>query len=139
MKVLVVDDSSTMRLMFRRTLEEAFDAKVIEAEDVGDAFDKLAQHGDFDLIVTDLIMPGLSGASIVRKVRSSQPANGPAILVVSVDAAERSMIGELFEWGTDGFLRKPFTPEALAEKIRRILASRKGRPQRISRSVDPTL
>ncbi len=117
MKALVVDDSSTIRRIIREVLETRFGFTVQEAEDVGEALD---QEGPFDLVVTDLLMPGLSGLSLVRRLRGNPATAQVPILVVSVevtaDVAQRALAT-----GASAFLGKPFHLKDLGDKVAALL------------------
>ncbi|MHB8767278.1 MAG: response regulator [Deferrisomatales bacterium] len=122
MKALVIDDSSTLRQIIRHTLEIGLGFTVAEAEDVGHALDVLHRDGPFQLVVTDLNMPGLSGLSLVRRLGAGGQGEGARVLVVSVEGHERRVADEALAAGASGFLAKPFRREELVAAVRGVLA-----------------
>ena len=120
MRVLIVDDSSFIREYLRQTLQrmgmvceeagngqEALDAFVREAgsEDVG-----------FDLMLLDVNMPVMNGLECVRILRESRLGPETRVMMVTTEA-DSSYIGRALEYGADEFLMKPFTAEALRDKL----------------------
>jgi CheY-like chemotaxis protein len=117
--VLLVDDEDRVRDAVRRMLGRAGYA-VLEAFD-GDEALRIAQRhaGPIDLVVTDVVMPGLSGTELVDRLGSIRPEL--KVLFVSGYAAENDVQETLTADGFD-YLQKPFTDEALQEKVRALLA-----------------
>ena len=112
--ILVVDDDPDMRRYLRRCLG-SFTDRVFEATDgVGAlAIVRDAGPGAFDLIIADVVMPGLDGLAL-RKALSDEPALGaPAVLLVT---------GELPDPGHEPILRKPFNAGTLRERVEALLA-----------------
>jgi two-component system, chemotaxis family, chemotaxis protein CheY len=118
MKILVVDDSSVVREMIRRTIAASGLAvsAVREAGDGRAAIRSLAEHGA-DLLITDINMPGMGGVELVRAVRQDRELAALPVLVVSTDGspARRQMMTDL---GVVGYLSKPFRPEELHRHLR---------------------
>lgn len=115
MRALVVDDSRVMRSILRRTLlKEGFE--VVEAEDGGDALARLADGAGFALVLVDWNMPGVNGLEFVRRVRAdARYAATPMMMVTSEVEAE--LIEQALAAGANDYLMKPFTEEALREKL----------------------
>jgi two-component system chemotaxis response regulator CheY len=113
MKVLVVDDSVTMRRIIRNVLGQVGCGEVAEAcnglEAVTAAADK-----DIKLILMDWNMPEMSGLQAVGAIRKS--GNTTPIVMVTTEAEKRRVI-EAIQAGCNDYLIKPFTPDALAAKI----------------------
>ena len=123
-RVLVVDDETVIREGLRRVLEgEGF---AVVACSGGHAALENIQQGEFDLIITDLKMPGMNGLELLRNVQILQPGI-PVILITgyaSVDTAVEAM-----KLGASDYLSKPFTPDVLMEKVRNALSRRAHSPE----------
>ncbi|WP_243286552.1 response regulator [Geothrix terrae] len=117
MKILVVDDSPTMRRIIIGNLVRMGHAEVLEAEDGLAGLEKLDQGG-VDLIITDWDMPEMDGIAFARAVRS-RGATMP-ILMVTTHAATQDIVQAL-EAGVNTYVVKPFTQESLREKIDSLL------------------
>ncbi len=127
MRALVVDDSSTIRQIIRQVLEAEFGATVAEAEGTGEA---LAQPGPFDLVITDLIMPGRDGLDLVRELRARPGGEHTPILVVSVEV-EPGVARQAVEAGATAFVGKPFRLREITGAVREALGA-PGRAPKIS-------
>ena len=121
LKLLVVDDSVTMRRIIINTLKRIHYEDIIEAEDGADAYAKLETESGIDFIITDWNMPNMSGLEFVNKVRSSDFKTLP-ILMVTTRSIKEDII-EAMKAGVNSYIVKPFTPQTLQEKIDRILDS----------------
>lgn len=119
MKVLVVDDSSTMRRIVINALRRIGYADTIEAADGLDALTKLATG--VGLIITDWSMPEMSGPEFTRAVRAHPSGRSVPILMVTTRAAREEIVAAV-DAGVTSYIHKPFTPPALKEKIDRVLA-----------------
>ncbi len=115
MRILLVDDSGTMRAIQKRCLAKLgiADENVIEAENGQVAFDKFSSE-PFDLIMTDWNMPVMDGLSFLKKVRS---VNQQIPVIMVTTEAERTRVVTAIEAGVSDYLVKPFTTEALNVKI----------------------
>jgi len=136
--ILVVEDSAAMRTYVRSTLEGApelgGDVEVVEAASGFDAL-RLLPRGEYDLVITDINMPDISGLELIRFVRKSPHHSDVPLLIISTQSAERDQKRGL-ELGADGFLAKPFTPEALRSAVAECLARAQARAA-TSSSVAP--
>jgi len=112
-RVLVADDSSTMRKIILRSLQAVGVKDVAEAADGQEAI-ALFAPGKFDLILTDWNMPGMTGLDLLKAIRA-QDAQIPVIMVTT--EAEKSRILEAIQAGVTDYLVKPFQPDALREKL----------------------
>jgi CheY-like chemotaxis protein len=118
-RVLLVDDEPTVREVLAMQLaEEGYD--VAESGDGSAALDLLDQRGPFDLLVSDLAMPGLDGVALIREAQRRQPGL-PAILITGYagDAAALA-VGKAVA-GTFALLRKPVTGAQLADQVAALL------------------
>ncbi len=123
MKILIVDDSSAMRKIARRTLRQAGyeSAEVVEAGGGGEALAAL-DEGPVDLIVSDLHMPGMDGLELVSQVRRREDGRNVPIVIVTTEAGEQAVRAALSR-GASGYVVKPFTPEKLEAVLGRVLPS----------------
>ncbi len=122
MKILVVDDFSTMRRIIKNLLRKLGYEQVDEAEDGAKALPML-HGGAYDFLITDLNMPGMSGLDLLRAVRDDASLSKLPVLVVTADA-NREQIVEAAQAGVNGYVVKPFTAAVLQEKIEQIFANR---------------
>jgi CheY-like chemotaxis protein len=111
-KILVVDDEPSIRGLLVSALKTA-DSEVVEADDGFAALQLAGQHGFFDLVVTDVIMPGMSGIELARRLRTG--GNARRFLFVSGCAQINSISRTLEEFERASFLNKPF---AIVELLR---------------------
>lgn len=118
MKFLVVDDFSTMRRIIKNLLNDLGYANVSEADDGQTALPML-QSGDFDFLITDWNMPGMSGIELLRAVRKDSRLKDLPVLMVTAEA-KRDQIIEAAQAGVNGYVVKPFTAAVLKEKIEKI-------------------
>lgn len=118
MKILVVDDFSTMRRIIKNLLRDLGFTNTQEADDGTSALPML-KSGDFDFLVTDWNMPGMSGIELLRAVRADEKLSALPVLMVTAEA-KRDQIIEAAQAGVNGYVVKPFTAAALKEKIEKI-------------------
>lgn len=112
-RVLVADDSSTMRKIILRSLDEVGVKGVIEAIDGEEALG-LFEPGKFDLVLTDWNMPGKSGLEVIQDIRRRD--QDVKIFMVGTEA-DKSRVLEAIQAGVSDYLVKPFTAEMLREKL----------------------
>ncbi len=115
MRILVVDDSSAMRTFVRAAVEDELGADVTEATSGFDAR-RLLPRETFDVIVVDVNMPDINGLELVAFIRKNPAHVDTRILMISTEAAEADQARGL-KLGANAFLSKPFTAEALRDKI----------------------
>lgn len=118
MKILVVDDFSTMRRIVKNLLKELGFNNVDEADDGKTALPKL-QSGKFDFLITDWNMPEMSGLELLKTVRADDKLKGMPVLMVTAEAKREQIIAAA-EAGVNGYVVKPFTASVLQEKIEKI-------------------
>ena len=112
-RVLVADDSSTMRKIILRSLQAVGVPTATEAAD-GDEAVELFKPGEFDIVLTDWNMPGKNGLEVIQEIRKMD-ANVPIIMVTT--EAEKARVMEAIQAGVSDYLVKPFTAETLREKL----------------------
>lgn len=118
MKILLVDDSRTIRNIQKNTLKTLGHEDVLEAADGLEALACLAQQ-KVDLMLVDWNMPNMDGITLIRKVRETDKAT-PIIMVTT--EAEKSRVIEAVKAGVNNYVVKPFSAETLSEKINQTMA-----------------
>lgn len=118
MKILVVDDFSTMRRIIKNLLRDLGLNNVTEADDGQTALPKL-KAGDFDFLITDWNMPGMTGIDLLKAVRADPKLSSLPVLMVTAEA-KREQIIEAAQAGVNGYIIKPFTAATLKEKLDKI-------------------
>ena len=113
MRVLIADDSSTMRKIILRSLQAAGIPSAVEASD-GEEAVTLFKPGTFDLVLTDWNMPGKTGLEVTQEIRAQDP-NVPIIMITT--EAEKTRVIEAIQAGVTDYLVKPFTPDTLQQKL----------------------
>ncbi|MDX5411293.1 MAG: chemotaxis response regulator CheY [Thauera sp.] len=118
MKILIVDDFSTMRRIIKNLLRDLGFNNTQEADDGNTALPML-QSGNFDFLVTDWNMPGMTGIDLLKAVRADAKLAGLPVLMVTAEAKKDQII-EAAQAGVNGYIVKPFTAVTLKEKIDKI-------------------
>jgi len=118
MKILVVDDFSTMRRIIKNLLRDLGFTNTDEADDGNSALPML-QTGKYDFLVTDWNMPGMTGIDLLRNVRADENLKSLPVLMVTAEA-KRDQIVAAAQAGVNGYVVKPFTAAVLKEKIEKI-------------------
>jgi len=118
MKILIVDDFSTMRRIVKNLLRDLGFNDTTEADD-GQTALPLLQTGKFDFLVTDWNMPGMDGLTLLKTVRANENLKDMPVLMVTAEA-KREQIVVAAQAGVNGYIVKPFTAATLKEKIEKI-------------------
>ena len=118
MKILIVDDFSTMRRIIKNLLRDLGFNNTQEADDGKTALPML-QTNDFDFLVTDWNMPGMTGIELLKAVRADEKLASLPVLMVTAEQ-KRDQIVEAAQAGVNGYIVKPFTAATLKEKIDKI-------------------
>lgn len=118
MKILVVDDFSTMRRIIKNLLRDLGFNNTTEADD-GKTGLPMLQSGGYDFLVTDWNMPGMTGIDLLRAVRSDDKIKDLPVLMVTAES-KRDQIVLAAQEGVNGYIVKPFTAATLKEKIDKI-------------------
>jgi len=118
MKILLVDDSRTIRNIQKNVLSQLGHTDIMEA---ADGLEALSQIGTTrpDLVLIDWNMPNMDGITLVRKIRETDKA---LPLIMCTTEAEKSRVLEAVKAGVNNYVVKPFTAELLAEKLNATLA-----------------
>lgn len=118
MKILIVDDFSTMRRIIKNLLRDLGFTNTTEADDGQTALPVL-KSGNFDFLITDWNMPGMTGIELLKAVREAPDLNSLPVLMVTAEAKKDQII-EAAQAGVNGYVVKPFTATVLQEKIEKI-------------------
>ncbi len=124
MKILIVEDSSSMRAYLTTLLEggERYDLELIEAASGFEALKTLPHH-KFDAILTDINMPDINGLELVSFLKNHPAYKQIPIMVISTESSEEDR-RRAAALGAEEYLAKPFQPDHLMEKLRRLLGMR---------------
>ena len=118
LKILVVDDFSTMRRIVRNLLKELGFTNVEEAEDGAVALGKL-KEGNFEFVVSDWNMPNMDGLTLLQNVRGDARLKTLPFLMITAEAKKENIIAAA-QAGASGYIVKPFTAATLNEKLAKI-------------------
>ncbi|GAA0291022.1 chemotaxis response regulator CheY [Psychrosphaera haliotis] len=118
MKILVVDDFSTMRRIIKNLLRDLGFTNVSEADDGSTALPML-QNGDFDFVVTDWNMPGMQGIDLLREIRKDDKLKHMPVMMVTAEAKKEQIVAAA-QAGVNGYIVKPFTAATLKGKLDKI-------------------
>ena len=116
MKLLVVDDSSTMRRIIKNTLARLGYKDVLEGADGVEGWEKMDANPDIDMLITDWNMPEMNGLELVKKVRADERFKDLPIIMVTTEGGKAEVITAL-KAGVNNYIVKPFTPQVLKEKL----------------------
>ena len=119
-RVLVVEDSSSMRAFLRAALEDGGVVKeIIEASSGFEAL-RILPREDFDLVIVDINMPDVNGLELIRFMRASESHKKTPLLIISSEASDKDRERGL-SLGADAYLAKPFSAEALFEAVAKLV------------------
>jgi two-component system chemotaxis response regulator CheY len=119
MKVLLVDDSRTMRNIQKKVMETLGGVEFGEAGDGIEALAAIAAAGKYDLILIDWNMPNMDGHTLVKRIREKDKTT-PLIMVTT--ESEKQRVIDAIKAGVNNYVIKPFTPDALLDKVKQTLA-----------------
>ncbi|MFT5153646.1 MAG: two-component system chemotaxis response regulator CheY [Planctomycetota bacterium] len=117
-KLMIVDDSSTMRKIIMRVLRQAeisVDA-ILEAANGVEALEQLAANDDIGIILSDVNMPEMDGLELVRKVRETKSSTELPIIMVTTEGGD-AMREKAISEGANGYICKPFTPDTVGAAL----------------------
>ena len=115
MNALVIDDSSTMRLILTRFLVK-MGFQVVEATNGREALKRLREMGRADLVLVDWNMPEMNGVDFVRSVRADRSFDDLPLVMVTTNT-ELEHVAEALEAGANEYVMKPFTMDVIREKL----------------------
>lgn len=119
MRIITVDDSSTMRRIIKNTLLRLGFKNVIEADNGVTGLAALGEN-KVDLVITDWNMPEMDGLQFVKAIRASEEYKHLPILMITTEAAKEDIL-EALRSGVNNYIVKPFTPETLKEKLGKVI------------------
>jgi two-component system chemotaxis response regulator CheY len=121
LKVLIVDDSSVMRKIVERALRQAGLelTEVVEASNGAEALAEV-QKGGLDMILSDINMPVMDGLEFLKNLAGVEAAKGVPVIMITTEGSEARVV-EALSAGAKGYLRKPFTPEQVKERVAPLL------------------
>lgn len=120
MKLLVVDDSSTMRRIIKNTLQRLGYEDIFEAENGIEAWDILDKNSDMGVLITDWNMPEMNGLELVKKTRADSRFADIPIIMITTEGGKVEVITAI-KAGVNNYIVKPFTPQVLKEKLEVVL------------------
>ena len=118
MKILIVDDFSTMRRIIKNLLRDLGFNNTVEADDGNTAL-PILKAGGVDFLITDWNMPGMQGIYLLKAVRASPAMSTLPVLMITAES-KREQIEAAAEAGVNGYIVKPFNAATLKEKIETI-------------------
>ncbi|WP_449290056.1 chemotaxis response regulator CheY [Oceanisphaera ostreae] len=118
MKILIVDDFSTMRRIIKNLLRDLGFNNTQEADDGLTALPML-KNGSFDFVVTDWNMPGMQGIDLLKAIRADDKLKHLPVLMVTAEAKREQIIAAA-QAGVNGYVVKPFTAGTLKEKLEKV-------------------
>jgi two-component system chemotaxis response regulator CheY len=121
MKILVVDDMSTMRRIVKNILKELGFSNIEEAENGSDALTKMRATA-FDLVVSDWNMPVMAGIELLRNIRADAALKHIPVLMVTAEAQKENLV-EAIQAGVSNYIVKPFTADTIKQKLEKIFAA----------------
>jgi two-component system chemotaxis response regulator CheY len=123
-RILIVEDSATMRSLLASTLEGLEGGtEICEAESGFDAL-RILPRDDFDLIVTDINMPDINGLELVSFVKTSDAYRGIPLIIISTEGSDRDRAKGI-QLGADAYIVKPFDPDELVRTASELLAKQR--------------
>jgi len=120
MRVLVVDDFSTMRKIIKNVLKQIEMDNVVEAENGKHAL-TILRSDSIEFIISDWIMPEMTGIEFLRACKEDEAIKNIPFVMVTAEAQKDSVL-EAIKAGVDNYIVKPFTPEKLKEVIGKTMA-----------------
>lgn len=116
--ILIVDDSSVMRMIIRRNLRQTGIQinQEFEAGDGQEALQVLSKH-KIDFVFSDINMPNMDGLTFIREVRNKPGSNDVKLIMITTEAG-MDIGNEAIAFGADGYIVKPFTSDQILDKIK---------------------
>lgn len=117
LKVLIVDDSAVMRKIVERALRQAGleIGEVLEASNGAEALVEV-EKGSLDIILSDINMPVMDGLEFLRNLGKIEAGKGVPVVMITTEGSEARVV-EALSVGAKGYIRKPFTPEQVKERV----------------------
>ncbi|RLB11572.1 MAG: response regulator [Deltaproteobacteria bacterium] len=122
MRLLIVDDSATMRKIIMRGIRQSglnVD-EFLEAGNGKEALQVLSSNGGVDVILTDVNMPEMNGLELLEALKSSGETKDIPVVMITTEGSE-AVVEKAKQLGVSGFIRKPFTPETLSSTLSSVM------------------
>jgi len=121
-KILIVDDSATMRKIIMRVLRQAdFQSEtIVEASNGVEGLQRLVSDPDIQLILSDINMPEMNGIDFVKAVRTKHDKDALPVVMITTEGGE-AMVSTAMSCGANGYVTKPFTPDSIREALEKIV------------------
>jgi heavy metal response regulator len=123
MRILVVEDEPKVASFIRRALEE--ESYAVDAADNGNDGLDMAQGGSYDLVILDLMLPGLPGTEVLKRMRAAR-LKMPVLILTARSQVDQKVHG--LDAGADDYLTKPFAIDELLARVRALLRRGTGEP-----------
>jgi len=120
MKILIIDDSATMRKIVRGSLEAIGSFEIEEAENCDDGLKKLIGGLVVNLVLVDWNMQGMTGIDFTKSVRGN-PALSKTPMIMITSNSEKKQVMSAVMAGVNDYMVKPFTSDIFAQKIKKVL------------------
>jgi two-component system, chemotaxis family, chemotaxis protein CheY len=125
MKILITDDSETMRRILVNTLTQMGFTEILQAENGAKAIEQAQKHRDgLKLIMMDWNMPVMNGLDCLKKLKEN-PLTNPIPVLMATSESDRTQVIKAIQSGASNYIIKPFKPRDLEEKIRTLLKLKK--------------
>ena len=116
MKILVADDSSTMRRIIKNTLNRIGYEDILEGNDGVEAWSLIDANPDTEIVLTDWNMPNMNGLELVKKIRADERFKKIPIVMITTEGGKAEVVTAL-KAGVNNYIVKPFTPAVLKQKL----------------------
>jgi len=120
MKILIIDDSATMRKIIKGSLEAIGAFNIEEAENCDDGLKKLVDGLVVNLILVDWNMPGMTGIDFTKSIRKNPSLSKTPIIMITSNSEKEHVLSAVMA-GVNDYMAKPFTPDIFSQKIKKVL------------------
>lgn len=117
MKVLIVDDSVTMRKIAKNQFSALGISDIVEANDGAEGLEVLAANMPIDIVTLDINMPKMDGLTTLKNIRANEAYKNIKIIMVTSESEKKTVV-EALKAGANDYLVKPFTPDSFKEKLK---------------------
>ncbi len=121
MKIMIIDDSATMRKIIKSSLEAIGSFDIQEAENCDDGLKLLTNGLSVNLILVDWNMPGMTGIDFTKSIRSNPALSKTPIIMITSNSEKEHVLSAVMA-GVNDYMSKPFTPDIFVGKIKKVLS-----------------
>jgi len=121
MKIMIIDDSATMRKIIKSSLEAIGSFDIEEAENCDDGLKLLTSGLTVNLILVDWNMPGMTGIDFTKSIRSNPALSKTPIIMITSNSEKEHVLSAVMA-GVNDYMAKPFTPDIFVGKIKKVLS-----------------